>query len=97
MFKQLTELQREAILASDAGPSNARGGEGRSEREKRVSWKPILEFILQDESDDDGILEVESLEPLNLCDDEEEEDLAENIVLGLQALREQHVKVLLDE
>lgn len=60
-----------------------------------MQWKHVLEFMLQDESSDDEILEVKSLEPLKLID-EEDEDLVENVILGLQAIREQPMKVLSD-
>lgn len=54
-----------------------------------------LGFVLRDESSNEEMLEVESLEPLDLGD-EEDEDLDENVVLGLQAIRELPMKVLLD-
>ena len=63
-------------------PSNARGGEGASLRERRIQRKLVSEFVLRDESFDEEILEVKTLEPLELGD-EEHEDLVENVVLGL--------------
>lgn len=95
VFKQLSELQISARLASDARPSNTSGGEGANERERRIQWKPISEFVLRDEWTDEQILDVETLKPHESCD-EEDEKLTENAILGLQAIREQPVKVLLD-
>lgn len=58
-----------------------------------IQQKPVSEFILRDESSEKDKLEVESLEPLESTD-EEDEDLIENGVLGIQALREQPMKFL---
>lgn len=51
--------------------------------------------MLRDDSYDDEIFEVETLEPIEL-EDKEEEVLVENVVLGLQAIREQLVNVFSD-
>lgn len=50
----------------------------------------VSDMVVRDESTDDEFLEVEPLEK----DDEEDEDLVENVILGLQAIRVQLVKVL---
>lgn len=89
VFKRLSELQSEDRLASDAGPSSARRGEVRErERDITIQWKSFSDFTLHDES---SHWAVEILEPIEK-DDEEEEDLIENAVLGLQAIMEQSVK-----
>ena len=91
VFERLEELNIEYILVSKARPSHARGGE-RKRRERTIQWKPISDFVLQDESTDEEILKVEALE----LSDEEDEGLAENVILGLQAHTEQPLHVLFE-
>lgn len=86
VFERLSELQRE---------TNARGGKGVGERERHIQWKPVSEFVLRDELSNEEIFEVETLEPLEL-EDEEEEYLAENVISGLQAIMQQHVRIVSD-
>lgn len=53
-----------------------------------MQWKPISDYVLQDESIDEEIMEVETLEV------DDDEDLVEDVILGLQAIREPPTKVL---
>lgn len=50
--------------------------------------KPILDYALRDESTDEEILEVE------IAEVDDDEDFVEDVILGLQAIREPHVKFL---
>lgn len=56
-----------------------------------MQWKPISDYVLQDESIDEEIMEVETLEV------DDDEDLVEDVILGLQAIREPPTKVLSEE
>lgn len=83
VFKRLNELNSNQLLASEVGPSHARGGE-----QKKVQWKPISDYTLRDEPTDEEILEVETPKV------DDDEDLVEDVILGLQAIRERPTKVL---
>lgn len=66
------------------------------QRQRRIQWKPVSEFTLRDDSSEEDLIKVESCGHRKSGEEEEEENLIEDVVLGLQAIREKPVKVLLD-
>lgn len=57
-----------------------------------MQWKLISEFALQDEDSDKEILKIETSE----VNDDDEDDFMNDVLLGLQAIREQRTKVILE-
>lgn len=62
VFERISEVKETTRLVADAGPSNARGGEGPSTKDCTISWKPTSEFRLEDDSDVNDI-QVLSMDP----------------------------------
>lgn len=84
VFERLDEIKYDSMLTSEVRPSNAIGGE-----KKQVQWKSNSDYALRDKSTDEEIIEVETLEV-----DDDEEDLVEDVILGLRAIGEPPTKVL---
>lgn len=91
VFEWLDDLKLDVMLALEVGHSHERGGE-----EKIIQWKPVLEYELRDETTNEEVVEVEAFEEE---DEFDENDLVRNVILGLQAIKEQPsiTKVLLEE
>lgn len=85
VFEQLEEIKSYYVLALKARTSHAKG-----EVQKQVQWKPISDYALRDKSTGEGIMEVKTLEV------NDDEDLVEDMIIGLQAIKEPPTKVILE-